>query len=116
MTIVVTLPTSVEDSLRRAARLQSIAPEHLAAQILEDAFVDEAFPTLEEVVAKIKALPFKPENIRPAVGSLKEVLESTPHDPDFDLETWQREWDKVEEEMRAVTRANSIAEGFDPLP
>jgi hypothetical protein len=116
MTLLIDLPKSTEENLREAARKQRLSPERLAAQILEDALAPDPFPTLEEVVAKIKALPTKPENVRPAVGSLQELLASDPEDAEFDLESWQEEWDRVEAEMKAITRANSIAEGFDPLP
>jgi len=63
------------------------------------------------VVAKIQATPPNPANIRPATGSLAEALQNAPDDPDFDLETWIREWSMIEYEMKAITHANSIAEG-----
>jgi hypothetical protein len=112
MTITIDLPVSVEENLRDAAAFQHISPEELAAQIIGDAFQVEVFETPEQVVERIKRLPRDPSNIRPATASLKELLENAPVDPDFDLETWQREWAKAEEEMKAITRANSIAEGF----
>ncbi len=112
MTIMIQLPNVVEKHLREAAIKQQVSPEALAAQILEEALVGEIFPTLEEVIAKIKALPPNPHAIRPATASLKELLENAPVDPDFDLEAWQREWAKVEKEMKAITRANAIAEGL----
>lgn len=113
MTILVSLPTSIEDSLRRAARMQSISPEHLAAQILEDAFTDEGFETPEQVIERIKRLPPDPSNIRLATVSLKELLENSPVDPDFDVAEWQRQWNLIEQEMKAVSRANREAEGLD---
>jgi hypothetical protein len=48
---------------------------------------------------------------RPATGLLAEALKNAPHDPDFDLETWTKEWAAVEAEIKAITRANDIAEG-----
>ncbi len=112
MTLLISLPKTTERDLMEAARKQKTTPEALAAQILTEALAPDPFPTLEEVVAKIKALPVKPENIRAATGSLQEHLEADPEDPEFDLEAWQREWEKIEEEMKATTRENSIAEGF----
>ena len=44
-------------------------------------------------------------------GSLAEALQNAPHDPDFDLETWTRQWDAIEAEMKAIDRADDIAEG-----
>ena len=115
MMITIELPVFVEENLREAASLQRVSPEKLAAQILEDAFQPKVFQTLEQVVEHAKRLPRDPNNIRPATASLKELLENAPVDPDFDLEKWQQEWAKVEEEMKAISRANSIAEGFTPL-
>ena len=116
MTIMISVPTTLEDNLREAAHRQRVSPEQMAVQILEDALADDALPTLEGVVASIKALPRRPENIRPAIGSLRDLLAADPEDAEFDLEAWQHEWAKVEEEMRAITLANDIAEGFYPLP
>ena len=116
MTIMISVPSALEDNLLEAARRQHLSPEQLAVQILEDALAEDDLPTLEEVVAKIKALPRRPENIHPAVGSLRDLLAKDPEDAEFDLEAWQQEWAKVEEEMRAITLANDIAEGFYPLP
>lgn len=115
MTLLIDLPKSTEKNLREAARRQQLSPERLAAQILEDALAPDPFPTLEEVVAKIKALPIKPENVRLATGSLGDLLASDPEDVEFDLEGWQQEWDKVEAEMKAMGRINRLAEGFDSL-
>lgn len=60
------------------------------------------FPSLEEVVAQIKALPFKSENIREATGSLRELLASDPEDAEFDLDAWTQEWARVEEERKTA--------------
>ena len=114
MTLLISLPKTTERDLMEAARKQKTTPEALAAQILTEALAPDPFPTLEEVVAKIKALPVKPENIRAATGSLQEHLEADPEDPEFDLEAWQRDWQKVEKEMKEISRANAIAEGFIP--
>lgn len=116
MTISISVPNTLEDNLRREARRQHLSPEQLAVQILEDALADDDLPTLEEVVAKIKALPRRPQNIRPAVGSLRDLLASDSEDANFDLEAWQQEWMKVEEELRATTLADDTAEGFYPNP
>jgi cell pole-organizing protein PopZ len=90
-----------------------VSIDELVTGLLTDALETEAdeFPTLEEVVAKIKATPPNPACIRPATGSLAEALQNAPHDSDFDLETWTRQWAEIEAEMKAITRANDIAEG-----
>ncbi|MBP9501390.1 MAG: hypothetical protein KBF17_04435 [Candidatus Promineofilum sp.] len=106
MTISIQLSETLEKNLRRAARQRRLSPEKLAAQILEEALFVETSPNLEEVIAKIKALPPNPHAIRPAVGSLKEALEAAPEDPNFNLEKWQRQWAAVEEEMKAMDRVD----------
>jgi hypothetical protein len=58
--------------------------------------------TLEDVVADIKRRGPGVPNYREATASLKELLENAPHDPNFKLEEWTREWAKVEAEMRAA--------------
>ena len=37
--------------------------------------------------------------------------QNAPDDPDFDLESWRQQWAAVEAEMKAITRANDMAEG-----
>jgi prevent-host-death family protein len=68
-------------------------------------------PELVALVERIKATPPNPAAIRPATGSLAEALQNAPEDPDFDLETWTRQWDAIEAEMKAIDRADDIAEG-----
>ena len=68
-------------------------------------------PEMIALVERIKATPPNPATIRPATGSLAEALQNAPENPDFDLETWTRQWDAVEAEMKAIDRANDIAEG-----
>jgi hypothetical protein len=57
--------------------------------------------SLEEVVAKIKAMPAHPASFHPATQSLVELLSNTPHDPSFDEEAWNRDWAAIEAEMKA---------------
>ena len=66
---------------------------------------EQIFPTPEDVVAKIQAIPPNPHSIRLARGSLAEALRTAPEDPDFDLATWEREWAEVEAEIKAMARA-----------
>jgi hypothetical protein len=57
--------------------------------------------TLEDVVADIKQLG--PSClVREPTASLAEQLAHSPHDPDFNLEEWTREWAKIESEMKAA--------------
>jgi len=68
-------------------------------------------PELVALVERIKATPPNPAAIRPATGSLAEALQNAPEDPDFDLETWTRQWAAIEAEIKAIDRADDIAEG-----
>jgi hypothetical protein len=114
MPIMITLPTDVEKGLQAKAEAQQVSLNELIVDILiqavETELVDD-FPTLEEVVAEIKATPPNPASIHPPTASLADLLREAPTDPNFDLEAWQQEWDKIEAEMKAITRANEIAEG-----
>jgi hypothetical protein len=114
MPVTITLPDELAENLQTRAEAQQVSLAELIADLLNVAFAvepDDDFPTPEEVVAEIKATPPNPASIRPATGSLAEALQNAPQDPDFDLETWNKEWAAVEAEMRAITRANDIAEG-----
>jgi hypothetical protein len=77
----------------------------MSAEVLRD----ECTP--EETVELIRTVPPNPAQIRPAKVSLADLLQATPSDPTFDLETWRHQWSDVEAELRSLTRANEIAEG-----
>jgi antitoxin (DNA-binding transcriptional repressor) of toxin-antitoxin stability system len=64
--------------------------------------------TIEDVVADIKRRGPGIPNFREATASLKELLENSPHDPDFNLEEWTRDWAKVEAEMKAMEEEDEI--------
>ena len=57
--------------------------------------------TIEEVVADIKRRGPGVPNFREATASFADLLANAPHDPDFNLEAWEREWAKVEAEIEA---------------
>lgn len=99
----------------------SAKPQELAAPSEEEQEIERVKRALEAdlewaaLIARIQSLPPNPENIRPAQGSLEEYLAASiasenPNE-EFDLKEWQRNWDAVEAEMKAVTKANDIAEG-----
>jgi plasmid stability protein len=112
MAITITLPDVLAAKLETEAQAQRRSLEDLVVSLLNDAVAEETFPTPEEVVARIKATPPNPNNIRPATGSLAEYLSRlVPEDPDFNVAEWERQWDAIEAEMKAITRANDIAEG-----
>ena len=72
---------------------------------------DSESATPEEVVARIRATPPNPSGIRAATASLADTLRNSPGDPNFHLEDWTRRWSAVEDEMKALTRTNDVAEG-----
>lgn len=57
--------------------------------------------TLEEVVADIKRRGPGIPRVHEATASLADLLENAPHDPDFNLEEWTREWEKINAEIEA---------------
>ncbi len=103
MALTITLSDELAEKSQQVAKKQKLSIDETATIILSDALRQEDFfPTPEQVVAKIKALPKNPNAIRPAQGSLTEALRNAPHDPDFNLEEWNREWAKMEAEIEAL--------------
>ena len=121
MEITLRLPDVLAAKLASAAQAQRRSTEEVAVELLDQALDAEAEssdylpPTLEEVVARIRATPPNPEMVRPPSGSLGEYLAASiaaedPNEP-FDEAEWNRQWAAVEAEMKAITRANDLAEG-----
>lgn len=122
MTLIINLPEDLEKRLKQEATAHDTSIEEFALGLLENALEPdlsptweerEASPTLEQVVANIRALPPNPNSIRPATGSLAEALRDAPVDPAFDLEQWTMDWQRVETEMDQATKADDSAEGRD---
>ena len=113
MTITITLSDKLARDLQYRAEEKKISVDDLVADLLFEALANESeeYPSLEAVVDRIRAMPPNPASIRPASGSLAEALQNAPDDPDFDLESWSQQWAAVEAEMKAITRANDMAEG-----
>jgi plasmid stability protein len=113
MTLTITLPEPLTAALKNRAAQEHKPAVDLALKLLSDALEEEnTFPTLEEIVAQIKATPPDPTAIHPAQGSLGDALASLATDPDFDVEAWQRQWDEVEAEMKARDRSDAIADAI----
>ncbi len=68
--------------------------------------------SLEEVVSQIQQTPPTPANIEPATGLLSEYLANTPNDrdPNFNVATWNEDWDRLETEMEAASLAHEEEE------
>ncbi|MBI3958998.1 MAG: hypothetical protein HY328_09325 [Chloroflexi bacterium] len=113
MTLTILLPDETQVKLEKRAKAIKWSVEKMAAHLLDDV-LDDPTPTLEEVVARTKNLP--PTLILPDkvdIRAWREALSDPPDAPDFDEEVWTRQWAAVEEEMRAITKANAIAEGLE---
>jgi len=110
MALTILLPDEIQVKLEKRAKAIKWSVEKMATHLLDEA-LDYSFPTPEEVVERILSLPPGPV-IKPTSDiSLAEALRNAPEDPDFDLAEWTAQWQAVEAEMKAITRANDVAEG-----
>jgi plasmid stability protein len=112
MATTITVPDTLEVQLQQQAKVQHRSVEAVALDLLREALdVATTSPSVDDVVAKIKATAPNPRNIRPAHGSLADILRRTASAVDFDLDQWNQDWAAVEKEMRAMTRADDLTEG-----
>lgn len=109
------MPTTIPLPDDMAQRLQSrgVSLDEWVTDLLTDILESEPddSPTLGQVIAEIKATRPDPAGFHPATQSLAEQFANSPDDPSFDARTWNRQWTAIEAEMKAVTRANDLAEG-----
>ena len=114
MTLTITLPEPLTLALKNRAAQERKSVVDLALKLLADALeADEDFPTLQEIVAQIKATPPDPDAIHSPEDSLLQLLLASPADPNFNLPEWEQEWSRAEAEMKAISWTNAIAEGLD---
>jgi hypothetical protein len=112
MNVTITMPSEMERKLKRKAEKEHRPLEQVIVDLLAEALaMENAFPSPEDIVARIQATPPNPGSVRPATGSLADALRNAPEDPDFDLATWNQAWTTVETELRAITRVNAATEG-----
>lgn len=104
------IPNPYIQNMRKgdSVRVIVLVDEPLADNEREEPFIFR----LEDIVAEIKAKPQNPNNIKPASGLLVKHLADLPHeyDPSFDVIVWNKEWDKIEAEMKAMEIAEEQAE------
>jgi phage I-like protein len=127
MSVTITIQDPLAIQIQNEARARKRPLEEVVNSLLTQALAEksqaDAFTlTPEEVVAKIQALPPNPSAFRPATGSLAEILAASiaaePKDEPFDQEAWDRQWDAIEAEMKALDqrksleRMNDIIEGL----
>lgn len=112
MTTTITLPDHLIRQLQQQARVRHRSVEALVIEYVETALSDEAADeeeSLEALVARIKAMPPNPASIIPAKGNLAEVLrDMVAGEPDMEV---LAALDAAEKELRAIDRANDLAEG-----
>ncbi|MEW5987633.1 MAG: hypothetical protein AB1791_13455 [Chloroflexota bacterium] len=112
MSTTIILPDELASALQMKAERRHSRLNEFVVEILSDTinWQKESYPTIEEVVAETKALPPNPAMISWASDSLAEWLRNTPDDEPFDPAEWQREWDQVETEMKAIEAADMLAD------
>jgi hypothetical protein len=111
MAITITLDDDLVAGLENKAKKQQLTVEQLALSILSEAVVEPESVTPLEAVTRIQATAPNPSQIRLATADLADGLRAAPSDPSFDLEVWNRQSSAVEDELKAITRANDVAEG-----
>ena len=130
------MTTSVKLSAPVAERLQTLAAKvHLPLDTLvermlidslpvyetngfhatADQLADDDSPTLEEIVAMIKATPPNPNAIHPATKTAAELIAELEADPpeasDITPDEWDRLWAAFEAELKAADYADALSEG-----
>jgi hypothetical protein len=107
MSVTITLPDDLGVLLRRAASAQDRQAEAVALDILRAALDT---PTIDDVIAYLRAAPPNPANFRPARGSLAEAL-AVRKDAEFDLASWEAAWSQAEVEIAALSRDDEYEQG-----
>jgi len=118
MTLTISLPDEVQAKLEERAKVVKWSVEEMAIHLLDKALSPTSRPgplelKPEDVVQRILSSPPKPQNIRPAIGSLSHALREGKSEYELNLEEWQKEWAVVEAEMRAIEKADSIADDLE---
>lgn len=131
MAITITLSEALSERLQAHAAETHLSPHILVEELLADALPpvkangvtangmhvaqdpdDESHPTLEEVVALIKATPPNPDAIEYGnkVGDkayLQYLLESPPTDT-LTFTEWEEQWAVFERELKELDQARAI--------
>lgn len=110
MSVTITIPADLETQLRREADIQRRSTQEVALDILRTALLGEP-PTLDMVVADIRAAPPNPAALRLAHGTLLDALANVSEDEPLDVATWQEAWAKVETELALLAQADEATEG-----
>jgi plasmid stability protein len=125
MTTTIILPDDLAQQLQQHAMVRRRSAEALAIEYIAAALTEEATPQIQAnlppldadtellaLVAQIKAMPPNPQSIIPAKGNLADVLramEAIEYESNLEAESVALR--DAEEELRAINRADDIAEG-----
>jgi plasmid stability protein len=112
MSVTITLPGDLEALLRRAASAQNRTTEAVALDILREALLEaeDNVPTIDDIVAFLRAAPPTSANFRPARGSLAAALAET-KDAEFDRASWEAAWSQAEAEIAALSEDDEQTQG-----
>ena len=127
MAMTITLSESIAERLQAHANQFQLSADALAEKLLADALpvsktngfqlppADDDLSSLEEVIAKIKAIPPNPAAIElgAKVGDMayiQSLLDNPPTDT-LTVAEWEEHWSAFEQELKALDRAQAIAEG-----
>ena len=111
-TITIELPETIINNLEELAKQQALTlPDYIANLIVHFAPPSSNEPNghdpqseRETLVAEIQATPPNPAMIMPAEASLLAFMQthSPTIDPNFDLATWEQDWEIVEAELNEL--------------
>ena|GEM_PF-1424584 len=121
MTVTVTLSENIAERLQAQAAEFHLSLDALVEKLLADALPvyetngfhapadDDDLPSLEEVVAMIKATPPNPDAIHPATKTVAQLIAELEANPpkksDITPEEWDRLWAEFEQELKVADRA-----------
>lgn len=111
MAITITLDDDLVAGLEHRARKQQLSVEQFAIGLLTDAAEEPESDSPRETVTRIQATAPNDAQVRPATVNLANVLNASPCEPCFDPDSWNRQWSVIRAELKAITRANDLAEG-----
>ena len=130
MTITVTLSTPIGERLQTQADKIDLPLDDLVERMLAtslpayetngfhaayDEPIDDDFPTLEEIVAMIKATPPNPNAVHLPTKTAAELIAELEADPpeasDITPDEWDRLWAAFEAELKAADYADALSEG-----
>ncbi|HEX4948016.1 MAG TPA: hypothetical protein VFZ34_15195 [Blastocatellia bacterium] len=115
MSVTITIEDPLAIQIQNEARarkrpLDEVVTALLTQALTEKSPADAFLLTPEEVVAKIQALPPNPAAYHPPTQSLAEILANRPDESNaepFDQKAWDRQWDAMEAEMKAIDQRKS---------